>query len=76
MANNRTNRGPQDRACINLSEDYGVSSWTKAKALDVSGERLHRLVEESGNSAEKTRSAIGKRENCDLQYQQHQPTAA
>lgn len=60
MANNRTNRGPQDRARINLNEDYEVSSWTKAKALDVSGERLRQLVKEHGNSTEKTRGALGK----------------
>jgi hypothetical protein len=29
MADDKTNRGPQDRTRINLSEDYEVRYWTK-----------------------------------------------
>ena len=28
MADDKTNRGPQDRSWINLSEDYEVRCWT------------------------------------------------
>ena len=58
MADDTTNRGPQDRARINLSEDYEVRYWTKE--LCVSKEELARLVQQHGNSAEKVRQELGK----------------
>jgi len=58
MADDRTNRGPQDRARINLSEDYEVRFWTSE--LGVSKDELTRLVDQHGNSAEKIRQALRK----------------
>lgn len=58
MADNLSNRGPQDRARINLNEDYEVRYW--AKALGISDERLRQLVKDHGNSVEKVRTALGK----------------
>ena len=58
MADDKTNRGPQDRARVNLSEEYEVRYW--AKELGVSKEELIRLVQQHGNSAEKLRRELGK----------------
>jgi Protein of unknown function (DUF3606) len=58
MADDLSNRGPQDRSRISLSEDYEVRYWTKA--LGVTEERLRQLVKDHGSSVEKVRSAIGK----------------
>ena len=58
MADDKSNRGPQDRARINTSEDYEVRYWTKE--LSVSAEELKRLVGQHGNSAEAIRRALGK----------------
>nr|WP_291642327.1 DUF3606 domain-containing protein [Bosea sp. (in: a-proteobacteria)] len=32
MADDKTNRGPQDRARVNLSEDYEVRYWWRSSA--------------------------------------------
>jgi hypothetical protein len=56
MADDTTNRGPRDRARINLTEDYEVRYWTDA--LGVSRERLGDLVRKHGDSAEKVRAAL------------------
>ena len=40
MADDKTNRGPQDRSRINMHEDYEVRYWTEA--LGVSPPRLTR----------------------------------
>lgn len=58
MADDRTDRGPQDRARVNLSEDYEVRYWTQE--LGVSKEELTRLVQQHGNSADKLRRALSK----------------
>jgi len=58
MADDKTNRGPQDRSRINTSEDYEVSYWTNE--LGVSEEELKKLVSQHGNSAEAVRSALGR----------------
>jgi len=58
MADDRTNRGGQDRARINLHEDYEVRYWTKE--LGVSKDELARLVEQHGSSAERIRQALRK----------------
>ncbi|HEX3103621.1 MAG TPA: DUF3606 domain-containing protein [Terriglobales bacterium] len=50
MSADKTNRGPQDRSRISLSEDYEVRYWTEA--LGVSRERLEEFVRKHGNSAE------------------------
>lgn len=54
------NRGPQDRSRINTREEWEVRYWTKE--LGVSADELKRLVLLNGNSVEKVRQAIRKRE--------------
>jgi uncharacterized protein DUF3606 len=58
LADDLTNRGPQDRSRINISEDYEVRYWTKE--LGVSADELKRLVGQHGNSADAIRKAIGR----------------
>jgi hypothetical protein len=58
MADDLTDRGPQDRSRISMSEDYEVRYWTKA--LGVSKEELQKLVDTHGNSAAKVKEALGK----------------
>jgi hypothetical protein len=58
MADDLSNRGPQDRSRINLSEDYEVRYWTKARG--VSEGRLRQLVKEHGSSEDAIRKALGK----------------
>ena len=58
MADDKSERGAQDRARINIHEDYEVQYWTKA--LGVSRDELKRLVAEHGVSAEAVRRALGK----------------
>lgn len=50
MADDKTDRGPQDRARIALGEDYEVDYWTGK--FGVSRERLEDAVKAVGNSAE------------------------
>lgn len=59
MADDLNNRGAQDRARINLSEEHEVRYWTVA--LEVSEEELRRLVGEVGNNAEAVRTALAKK---------------
>lgn len=49
MADDRTNRGPQDRSRINLSEDYEVRYWTDK--FGVSKSQLEEAVRKAGASA-------------------------
>ena len=56
MADDRHERGPQDRSRISLNEDWEVRYWTKS--LGVSRERLEQLVREHGNSADAVRKAL------------------
>jgi hypothetical protein len=58
MADDKTTRGPQDRARINTTEDYEVRYWTNK--LGISTEELKRLVGQHGTSAEAIRRALGK----------------
>jgi len=58
MGDDLSNRGGQDRARINLAEDYEVHYWTAE--LGVSEDELVRLVHQHGNSAEKIRQALRK----------------
>ena len=58
MADDLSNRGPQDRSRISMSEDYEVRYWTKA--LGVSKEELQKLVDEHGNSAANIKEVLGK----------------
>lgn len=59
MADDLNNRGAQDRARINLSEEHEVRYWTAA--LEVSEEELRRLVAEVGNNAETVRAALAEK---------------
>ena len=56
MSDNLQNRGPQDRARINLHEQHEVKYWTEA--LGVSKEELERAVKQAGNSAEAVRQHL------------------
>jgi hypothetical protein len=58
MADDKSNRGPADRARINIHEAYEVEYWTKE--LGVSPERLRELVERHGVMAADVRKALGK----------------
>jgi hypothetical protein len=49
MADDRTNRGPQDRSRINLGEDYEVRYWTDK--FGVSKSQLEEAVRKAGSSA-------------------------
>jgi len=49
MADDRSNKGPQDRFRINLSEDYEVRYWSQK--FGVSADRLKAAVKKVGNSA-------------------------
>jgi hypothetical protein len=53
------NRGPQDRARINLSEEHEVRYWTRA--LGVDKERLAAAVKAVGSSAERVREHLKSR---------------
>lgn len=50
MADDKTNRGPQDRTRIAMGEDYEVDYWTGK--FGVSRERLQQAVDAAGNSAD------------------------
>ncbi|SDH79338.1 DUF3606 domain-containing protein [Bosea robiniae] len=50
MADDKTNRGPQDRSRINFSEDYEVRYWTDK--FGVSKSQLEEAVREVGSSTE------------------------
>lgn len=58
MSDDMKNRGAQDRARINLSEDHEVRYWTQA--LGVSKEQLAAAVHAVGASADKVRAHLGK----------------
>lgn len=50
MADDKNNRGLQDRSRINLSEDYEVRYWTDK--FGVSKAQLEEAVRAAGSSAE------------------------
>jgi hypothetical protein len=56
MSDDKSQKGPQDAARINVEEDYEVQYWTKE--LGVNEERLRELVKKHGVSAEVVRAAI------------------
>lgn len=56
MADDKTNRGAQDRSRINLSEEYEVRYWTDK--LGVSKAQLEDAVREIGASAEAVESEL------------------
>jgi hypothetical protein len=58
MADDRTNRGPQDRARVNISEDYEVRYWSEK--WSVSAESLKAAVAKVGSSANAVAKELGK----------------
>lgn len=57
MAEDFSNRGPQDRAKINVTEDHEVQYWTDA--LGVTEETLRIAVAAAGTSAQNVRDHLG-----------------
>jgi hypothetical protein len=58
MADDKTIRGPVDRARINLDEQYEVDYWSKE--LDVNPDRLRELVAKHGTMSADVRKALGR----------------
>lgn len=59
MPDDKTNRGPQDRSRISLSEDYEVQYWTDK--LGVSKAQLEEVVRQVGPSADAVEEELRKR---------------
>lgn len=58
MSDDLTNRGPQDRARINVNEDHELRYWTEE--LGVSEQRLKEAVKAAGVSVEAVREHLRK----------------
>jgi hypothetical protein len=58
MADDKTNRGPQDAARINIHEDYEVAYWTKK--FGVTKTELETAVGKAGVSADTVAKELGK----------------
>lgn len=58
MADDKSDRGPQDRSRINLTEDYEVRYWMQK--FGVSKTELERAVAKAGESAAAVAQALGK----------------
>lgn len=58
MADDKTNRGPQDASRINIHEDYEVEYWTKK--FGVSRAELEAAVGKAGVSANAVARELGK----------------
>ena len=58
MPDDKSDRGAQDRARINVNEDHEVRYWTQA--LGVSEEQLRKAVAAVGVSADAVRQHRGK----------------
>lgn len=56
MADDKTKVGGQDRARINMHEDYEVRDWTKS--LGVTKERLQEAVDAVGDQANAVREYL------------------
>jgi hypothetical protein len=57
MSDDTSQRGPQDRSRINMSQAHEVKYWTQA--LGVSEAELSRAVGAVGSSADKVREFLG-----------------
>ena len=55
MSDDKTNRGTQDRARINVHEDYELRDWSKR--LGVTPDDLRKAVQQVGTSAD---AVLGK----------------
>ena len=58
MSDDLSNRGPQDRSRINVSETQELQYWTKE--LGVSEAQLRAAVAAAGTSVEAVRQYLGK----------------
>ena len=58
MSDDLTNRGPQDRARINVNEDHELRYWTKE--LGVSEQQLKEAVKAVGVSVEAVKQHLRK----------------
>ncbi|MGO4402190.1 DUF3606 domain-containing protein [Achromobacter sp. PAB15] len=58
MSDDLKNRGPQDRARINVNEDHELRYWTKE--LGVSEQRLKEAVNAVGVSVEAVKEHLKK----------------
>ncbi len=56
MADDKSKVGGQDRARINMHEDYEVRDWTQS--LGVTRERLQEAVDAVGDQAEAVREYL------------------
>jgi hypothetical protein len=59
MADNKQNRGQQDRSRINVNEDYELRYWTEK--FGVSAEELREAVKKHGTSPEAVRNGLGQK---------------
>ena len=59
MADDKNDRGPQDRSRISIGEDYEVRYWTDK--FRVSREDLEDAVKQVGTSAQAVADYLGKR---------------
>ena len=58
MADDLKNRGPQDRARVNIDEDYEVRYWTQK--WGVTPEQLIAAVKKAGPNRDAVAKALGK----------------
>jgi hypothetical protein len=58
MSDDLKNKGPQDRARINLHEEHEVRYWTKK--FGVTEDELKKAVASAGVSAEAVAKKLGK----------------
>ncbi|MEN5162565.1 DUF3606 domain-containing protein [Achromobacter kerstersii] len=58
MSDNLTNRGPQDRARVNVNEAHEVRYWTQQ--LGISEAQLREAVKVVGVSADAVKKHVGK----------------
>lgn len=59
MADDKSNRGPQDRSRISLGEDYEVRYWTGK--FGVTKAELEAAVKKVGSSADAVEKELKKR---------------
>ena len=58
MADDKTNRGPADRARVNVNESWELQYWTKE--LGVSSDKLKETVKRVGPMVTDVRRELGK----------------
>jgi len=58
MSDNLDERGAQDRARINLNEEWEVAYWTRE--LGLSKEELERVVKAAGDRVTQVRQHLGR----------------